>query len=61
MRKYNLKRQIAYYQGSIVALDKIKFFAEECKPSIEVLMIRDKIAKSIAEYREMLKGLEEDE
>ena len=60
MRKYKTKREIAYYQGSIVALDKIKFFAEECKPTIEVLMIRDKIEKSIAEYREMLKALEED-
>ena len=61
MRKYKTKREIAYYQGSIVALDKIKFFAEQCKPSIDVLMIRDKIAKSIAEYSEMLKALEEDE
>lgn len=60
MRKYHIKRQIAYYQGSIVALDKIKFFAEQLTPSIDVLMIRDKIEKSIAEYREMLKGLEEE-
>lgn len=60
MRKYNIKRQIAYYQGSIVALDKIKFFAEQCKPTIEVLMIRDQIQRGIDGYREILEGLEEE-
>ena len=61
MRKYNIKRQIAYYQGQIVALDKIKFYTEQLMLCQEVLMIRDKITKSIAECREILKGLEEEE